>query len=151
MPKVDLEVASTLKNANLSVDVYDIDAKNNALLLSRTAQLLGKGEQHVTPQMYGNDWKLPAGHRLGVLVTTANDEWWTPTPSLSTVTLLRGSITLPFLRQEAHGDDRRQAPGAAGRLAAGGAVRGRRGDDRRGRRARRSRCRRRRRRSGAEG
>jgi predicted acyl esterase len=100
VPRVDLEVASTLKNANLSVDVYDIDPKNNALLLSRTAQLLGKGEQHVTPEMYGNDWKLPAGHRLGVLVTTANDEWWTPTPSLSTVTLLRGSITLPFLAKK---------------------------------------------------
>ncbi len=48
--------------------------------------------------MYGNDWLIPAGHRLGVLVTTANAEWWTPTPSMSTVTLVRGTITLPFLQ-----------------------------------------------------
>ena len=48
--------------------------------------------------MYGNDWLLPAGHRLGVLVTTANAEWWTPTPSFSTVTVANGTITLPFLR-----------------------------------------------------
>jgi hypothetical protein len=33
-----------------------------------------------------------------VLVTTANDEWWTPTPTEATVTVDGGSITLPFLR-----------------------------------------------------
>jgi uncharacterized protein len=48
--------------------------------------------------MYGNDWLIPAGHRIGVLVTTANAEWWSPTPSLSAVTLLTGTIVLPFLR-----------------------------------------------------
>ncbi|HEY2637806.1 MAG TPA: CocE/NonD family hydrolase C-terminal non-catalytic domain-containing protein, partial [Solirubrobacteraceae bacterium] len=98
VPKVALDVSSSLPNANLSVDVYDIDASGSALLLSRTAQLLPRGASHVTPEMYGNDWLIPAGHRLGVLVTTANDEWWTPTPSLSTVTLTGGTITLPFLR-----------------------------------------------------
>lgn len=97
VPSVRLDVSSSLANANLSVDVYDIGATGSATLLSRTAELLPAGASHVAPELYGNDWLLPAGHRLGVLVTTANDEWWTPTPSLSTVTLTGGSITLPFL------------------------------------------------------
>jgi predicted acyl esterase len=98
VPKVALNVSSSLPNANLSVDVYDIDAAGSALLLSRTAYLLPQGASHVSPEMYGNDWLLPAGHRLGVLVTTGNAEWWTPTPSMSTVTVTGGTITLPFLR-----------------------------------------------------
>jgi putative CocE/NonD family hydrolase len=98
VPRARLHLSSALANANLSVDLYDIDAKNSALLLSRTAYLLPAGESHVAPEMYGNDWIVPAGHRLGVLVTTANDEWWTPTPTGSTVQVKDGLITLPFLR-----------------------------------------------------
>ena len=97
VPTVVLNVNSTLPNANLSADVYDIDAHNSALLLSRTAYLLPSGTSHISPEMYGNDWLIPAGHRIGVLVTTANSEWWSPTPSMSTVSLLSGTITLPFL------------------------------------------------------
>jgi predicted acyl esterase len=97
VPAVTLNVSSLLPNANLSVDLYDIDAKNSALLLSRNAYLLPSGNSQISPEMYGNDWLIPAGHRLGVLVTTANAEWWTPLPSLSNVTVNSGSITLPFL------------------------------------------------------
>jgi hypothetical protein len=97
VPSVTLNVTSNLANANLSVDVYDISANNSALLLSRTAYLLPKGVSTISPEMYGNDWLIGAGHRLGVLVTTANDEWWTPTPSLATVDVNYGSVTLPFL------------------------------------------------------
>ena len=98
VPKVNLNVSSNLPSANLSVDLYDIDAKDSALLLSRTAYLLPMGTSQISPQMYGNDWLIPAGHRLGVLVTTANDEWWSPTPSFATVRLNKGTVTLPFLR-----------------------------------------------------
>jgi predicted acyl esterase len=98
VPTVSLSVGSTLPNANLSVDLYDIDANNSALLLSRTAYLLPAGGSRISPEMYGNDWLIPAGHRLAVLVTTANAEWWAPTPSGSAVTVLTGTITLPFLR-----------------------------------------------------
>jgi uncharacterized protein len=98
VPSVNLDLTSPLPNANLSVDVYDISPSNSALLLSRTAYLLPSGESKISPEMYGNDWLIPAGHRLGVLVTTANDEWWTPTPTGATVTLNHGTVTLPFLK-----------------------------------------------------
>jgi putative CocE/NonD family hydrolase len=98
VPGVSLDVTSPMAGANLSVDIYDIDASNSALLLSRTAYLLAQGRNTISPEMYGNDWLIPAGHRLGVLVTTANDEWWTPTPTEASVTLNRGSVKLPFLK-----------------------------------------------------
>ena len=98
VPSVTLDVTSPVPDANLSTDLYDIDAKGNALLLSRNAYLLSQGEQRISPEMYGNDWLIPAGHRIGVLVTSADDEWWTPTQTLQSVTLNGGTVTLPFLR-----------------------------------------------------
>jgi hypothetical protein len=93
-----LDVTSPVANADLSVDVYDIAPTDSALLLSRTAYLLPQGRTRIAPQMYGNDWIVPAGHRLGVLVTSANDGWWAPIPTQTPVTVNSGSITLPFLK-----------------------------------------------------
>jgi hypothetical protein len=133
VPAVTLNVSSLLPNANLSVDLYDIDAKNSALLLSRNAYLLPSGNSQISPEMYGNDWLIPAGHRLGVLVTTANAEWWTPLPSLSNVTVNSGSITTfraSARRASTRGSARRRSRSTA--------------RPSRNRRARGSRCRRRR-------
>ncbi len=49
-------------------------------------------------QLYGNDWLIPAGDRLGVLVTSANDGWWLPAPTQTPVRVNSGTISLPFLR-----------------------------------------------------
>jgi hypothetical protein len=98
IPNVTLNVDSAASNSDLSVDVYEIDPKGSALLLSRYAQLLSRGENRFSMQMYGNDWLIPAGDRIGVLVTSANDGWWTPLPTQMPVTVKSGTVTLPFLR-----------------------------------------------------
>jgi len=100
IPSTTLEVTSEVADSDLSVDVYEIDAKDSALLLSRYAYLLPKGESKFSMQLYGNDWLIPAGDRIGVLVTSANDGWWSPTPTETPVTVDSGTITLPFLRYE---------------------------------------------------
>ncbi|MEA2254909.1 MAG: uncharacterized protein QOG35_954 [Solirubrobacteraceae bacterium] len=51
---------------------------------------------HVGLDLYGNDWKLPAGHRVGVLLTSSNSEWWMHRPTLQPVTVTGASISLPF-------------------------------------------------------
>ena len=96
-PKVTLDVTSAAPHSDLSVDVYDINPKGGALLLSRYADLLPQGASEFSLPMYGNDWLIPAGDRLGVLVTSANDGWWTPLPTQTPVTVNSGTITLPFL------------------------------------------------------
>jgi putative CocE/NonD family hydrolase len=98
VPTATLDVTSTIPGSDLSVDVYDISPKGNALLLSRYANLLPQGESEFSMKLYGNDWLIPAGDRVGVLVTSANDGWWTPTPTQTPVNVTSGTITLPFLR-----------------------------------------------------
>src|SRR6185436_20512326 len=49
-------------------------------------------------QMYGQDWPLPAGHRVAVLVSGANAEWWVHVPTQQTVEVAGGNVSLPFLR-----------------------------------------------------
>ena len=54
----------------------------------------------VEPEVYGSGWLVPAGDRLGVLVTSANDGWWAPAPTQTQVTVNSGSISAylkPFL------------------------------------------------------
>jgi len=63
-------------------DVYDLDSQGNATLISRGAYLLGGTGTILGSTLYGDDWVLPAGHRLGVLIGSSNSEWWTPHPHL---------------------------------------------------------------------
>jgi predicted acyl esterase len=97
VPHLTVDQVSQFQNANLTADIYDVDSAGNATLISRGTYLLG-GTGKVSFDMYGDDWVLPAGHRIGVLVGSSNSEWWTPTPTLQTVTVKTASVTLPFLQ-----------------------------------------------------
>ena len=98
VPHVVVDTQTTLPNANLVVDVYDIDAAGKAILVNRGAQLLRSGGL-VSFDLYGNDWPIAAGHRIGVLVTGSNSEWWTHVPTQQTVIVKQARIQLPFLTQ----------------------------------------------------
>jgi predicted acyl esterase len=97
VPKVSVDVSSAPANANLVVDVYDIDSGRDATLVSRGAYLLS-GNELANFDLYGDDWKIPAGHRVGVLITSANAEWWLHVPTLGTVGVRDARIQLPFLK-----------------------------------------------------
>ncbi|MEA2467579.1 MAG: uncharacterized protein QOJ57_1705 [Thermoleophilaceae bacterium] len=96
LPRVTVDVDVPAPEANLVADVYDVDKDNNATLISRGGYLL-PGAGKVTFDLYGNDWTMPAGHRLGVLFTGANAEWWAHTPTGQQVDVKSAEITLPFL------------------------------------------------------
>jgi hypothetical protein len=49
-----------------------------------------------TLDRWSADWKVPAGHRIAVRVTDANEDWWIHTPLFDTVKVVGGSVTLPF-------------------------------------------------------
>jgi hypothetical protein len=96
VPKLTAEVSALTQHANLTADVYDIDASRNATLISRNTTLLPNSGT-VGIDLYGDDWKLPAGHRIGVLITSSNSEWWTHVPTGQQVTVKSAAIQLPFL------------------------------------------------------
>jgi predicted acyl esterase len=99
VPYAHLNVTSSVPNANLAINIYDIGQDGAAMMLSRSTYLLHGGTEKLDFEMYGNDWKLAEGDRIGVLVSSANAEWWDHVATNSTVTLNAGSnVTVPFLR-----------------------------------------------------
>ncbi len=102
-PVASVKVTTSLPNANLVVDVYDLDADKNGgwtgPLVTRQGRLVRKaGASTLALRLWGADWKLKAGDRIAVRVTDNNQDWWTATPSGQTVNVRGGSIRLPFLR-----------------------------------------------------
>jgi uncharacterized protein len=95
-----VNVTTSVPNANLVIDVYDLDANGTGPLITRQGHLVrGTGDSTVPLELWSADWKLAAGRRIGVRVTDNNQDWFllaSPTPQ--TVTVRGGSVTLPFLR-----------------------------------------------------
>jgi hypothetical protein len=95
-----VNVTTSVPNANLVIDVYDLDANGVGPLITRQGHLVrGTGDSTIPLELWSADWKLAAGRRIGVRVTDNNQDWFllaSPTPQ--TVTVRGGSVTLPFLR-----------------------------------------------------
>jgi predicted acyl esterase len=97
LPKVHVELSGILvPRANLVADVYDVAPDGTATLISRGGKLATKNGGYDL-SLYGQDWLFGAGHRVGVLITGANAEWWSHAPTLQTVTVKAGTVTLPWL------------------------------------------------------
>jgi uncharacterized protein len=94
--KAVVDVVTTLPNANLVVDVYDLDASGTGPLITRQGHLI-RNSGPIALDLWSADWILKAGHRIAVRVADANSDWWIHTPTEQTVRVNGGSITLPFL------------------------------------------------------
>jgi pimeloyl-ACP methyl ester carboxylesterase len=96
-PILDVRVDAPLPGANLVADLYDVHG-GDAVLISRGTELLrGSGAQRVSFRLYGQDWMVREGHRLALLVSGANAEWWEHVPTGMTVDVSSARIGLPFL------------------------------------------------------
>jgi predicted acyl esterase len=96
MPKIAFNAAADVPEANFVADVYDIAPDRKTTLISRGATLIGL-DTHYEFDLYGQDWPLPAGHQIGVLMTSSNADWWTHVPTQGQVRVTHASISLPFL------------------------------------------------------
>ncbi|MFL5844819.1 MAG: CocE/NonD family hydrolase [Solirubrobacteraceae bacterium] len=100
-PVATVDVTTVAPNANLVVDVYDLNSKGVGPLVSRQGFLVRSpgAKQKITLRMMSADWRFVAGHRIGVRVTDNNQEWWIAAqPSGQTVVVNGGTIALPFLK-----------------------------------------------------
>jgi hypothetical protein len=97
-----VNVSTTLPRANLVVDVYDLDRNGTGPLITRQAHMIyGTGQSKIPLDLWSADWKIPAGHRIGVKVTDNNTDFWLlASPTMQTVTVTGGAVTLPFLGRE---------------------------------------------------
>lgn len=100
-PVLRVRTTSEAPRTNLVALVYDIDPDGNARLVSRGAHLLrGVGDQFTSLRLYGQDWMLREGHRVGVLLSGADSSWWTHVPTTTRVQVREAEIGLPFLTRE---------------------------------------------------
>jgi hypothetical protein len=85
-------------NANLAANVYDIGDDGTVTMISRGVSLLrGTGRRTASFTLYGQDWPIPAGHRIGVLISGANTDVFTHVATRSDITVRSAKIGLPFL------------------------------------------------------
>ncbi|GAB2637035.1 CocE/NonD family hydrolase [Nocardioides ginkgobilobae] len=100
-PRLDVSVTTTLPRANLVALVYDIAPDGTATVISRGTQLVrDAGSTSYSLPLYGQDWRLARGHRIGVLLSGADAGWWVHTPTGSDVVVDEAAIRLPFLTRE---------------------------------------------------
>lgn len=98
-PVAVIDADAAVPNANLVVAVYAIDAAGRATLVSRGGKVIrASGLQTIT--LYGNDWPIPAGQRIGVRISDAHSEWYVHAPTRQTVTVRGARIALPFLARK---------------------------------------------------
>jgi hypothetical protein len=97
-----VNVSTTLPRANLVVDVYDLDRNGTGPLITRQAHMIyGTGDSKIPLDLWSADWKIAAGHRIGVKVADNNTDFWLlAAPTMQTVTVTGGALTLPFLGRE---------------------------------------------------
>ncbi len=97
-----MDVSTTVPRANLVVDVYDLDASGTGPLITRQAHMIREsGDSTIPLDLWSADWKIPAGHRIGVKVADINGDFWLfAVQAFQDVTVRGGTITLPFLGSE---------------------------------------------------
>jgi hypothetical protein len=95
-PQVVVPISTPVPNSNLVVSVYDIDPSGVATHITRQGHLLPRNDDY-TLDLWSADWKIPAGHRVGVRVSDSDSNWWVHAGTQQAVTVYGGSVELPFL------------------------------------------------------
>jgi uncharacterized protein len=100
-PSLSVRVSGTTPpRANLAANVYDVAPDGSLTMISRGVSLLrGTGTRTHTVEMFGQDWPIPAGHRIAVLLQSGNDGY-THVGTRGTVTIESARIRLPFLTED---------------------------------------------------
>ncbi|HVE64516.1 MAG TPA: CocE/NonD family hydrolase [Mycobacteriales bacterium] len=99
VPRLTLQVDIQPPGANLVALVYDVDAEGEAALITRGAATISI-DGGLSFDLYPQDWRLPAGHHLGVLLSGSDDSWFDPGHTNSQVKVLNGSLQVPFLHYD---------------------------------------------------
>ena len=110
------------------LDVYDLDANGTGPLITRQGHLIRKSGT-IDLDLWSADWKIPAGHRIGVKVADANGDWWVHVPTKQTVTVAAARSRCRSSRRRATPHDPGRPGHAARRLPVGDRDRAA-GDDR---------------------
>lgn len=105
VPEMDLRVDSLVSGVHVHARLFDVSGEEATLISRGVATVEGQGSvtgltgQSVRFDLYPQDWVVEKGHRLGVLISGADNAWFDPGTTNSSVTA-SGHFRIPFLRLE---------------------------------------------------
>lgn len=102
-PRVTIAVETLAPDVHVMAMLYDVDEEGAARFISRGAVRVPESGEYAF-ELYPHDWRFPAGHRIGLLLSGGDDVWFEPSATLAPVDVTGGSLELPFLaisREEA--------------------------------------------------
>lgn len=100
-PRVDVDVDVTEPRSPVIAILYDVAPDGKATWISDGAAL-ARVDGTLSFDMWIQDWRLKADHRIGLLVSGADDLWFQADHTFTNVTVRSGSLSLPFKRFEPH-------------------------------------------------
>ena len=95
VPRLTVDVDALLPDVHVIALVYDVDESGQAQLVTRGAALAGAAGDGF--DLYPLDWRFPAGHRVGILLTGADDLWFEPSNTGTPVTVAGGVLDVAEL------------------------------------------------------
>ena len=91
-----VDVVTEVDGTTLIAMLYDIDEQNQATLISRGAHAL-RGSGSYALEFFPQDRRLAPGHRLGLLLSGADDTYFFPGRTGTTVQITGGTLAIPLL------------------------------------------------------
>jgi predicted acyl esterase len=96
--ELSVPVTTTADGVHVVAHLYDVDAQRKAVFVNRGAFNVPKaGTTEVRFKLLPQDWRFPAGHRIALLLSGADDDFFAPSLTRSSVEVAAGSLTLPLL------------------------------------------------------
>ncbi len=90
---------SVAPGVHVVAHLYDIASDGTATLVTRGARVAPTaGRQHTGFALYPQDWVFEPGHRIAIHFAGADDSWFSPGTTGTTVDVLGGHLTMPLLR-----------------------------------------------------
>jgi predicted acyl esterase len=98
-PVIAVALTAAAPEVNLIAHLYDVSPEGKARLVNRGgATLKTAGAQSASYALYPSDWQFAPGHRIAIHLSGADDDWFTPGATQTTVPVAGGTIELPVLR-----------------------------------------------------
>jgi predicted acyl esterase len=98
-PELDVTLRASPPQVNLVAFLYDIAPDGRAALITRGATVARPGAA-LSFHLYPQDWRVGAGHRIGILLSGADDGWFTAGTTGAQVGVASGVLKTPFLRYQ---------------------------------------------------
>ena len=102
--KVDLRIDSSFAGVHVHARLFDVSDTSAKLITRGAMEVIGEGaitdglaEERVRFDFYPQDWRIPKGHRIGLLLSGADNAWFDPGITNASVTV-SGAFKIPFLR-----------------------------------------------------